>query len=325
MTNSTLGNTRIEIGIIVSVNTEDCVCTVRTETSEVFHDNIPFATVGLHQESGTGFSYFPQTGETVLVLTTGDGKRFILAFIPTMDDGGSYDAGRENNNPGDYKLTGADGNFIEILRGGITRIGASNICQSMYIPARSLVHHLSENLIIDTFAGSLEFNVARAEDSSDGRQKCSFSLNVQEFSDDKKPTTSIEASSGLTITIRNDGSTTATVSIAKTGEMTITTKTAYNLKSDTDISLKAKNALSLECAQLTTKSSGKTTMTSGSLEIKTGKASVTADVEVTGTVRVGKMPVLTMSPDMGAWMAKVGAFCAAPPPIATSPSKVLFG
>ncbi len=325
MTDSTIGNTKIEVGIIVSVNTEDCVCSVRTETSEIFHDDIPFASVGLHQESGTGLSYFPQAGETVLVLTTGDGKRFILAFIPTMDDGGSYDAGRANNNPGDWKLTGADGNFIEALRGGITRIGASNICQTMYIPTRSLTHHLSENLIIDTFAGSLEFNVARAEDDSNGKQKCSFKLDIQEFSDDKKPTTSIEASSGLTITIRNDGSTTSTVAISKSGEMTITTKAAYKLSSDTDIVLKAKKDIKIDGAQIVCNSSGKTSMSSGTMEIKTGRASVTADVEVTGTLRVGKFPVLTLSADMGAWMAKVGAFCAAPPPLAGSPSKVLFG
>lgn len=313
MTEANIGSARIEIGVIAAVNTEEAVCTVRTETSEVFHDNIPFATVGLHQETGTGLSYFPQAGETVLVLTTSDGKRCVLAYLPAVDDKGTYIAGRDNSNPGDWKLSGADGNFLEILRGGIVRLGASGICQTIYIPTRALVHQISENLIIDTFAGSLEFNVARGEDASDGRQKCTFKLNIQEYADDKQPSVTVEAGTGYSITVSDSGTLKASVTIKKTGELEIVTKQTYTLTSSADIVIKAQNKTAISGSILELKSNTATVETT-SLGIKSGTTDIKSNVSLTGTLRAGKFPVLTMSPGMGAWMAKVGAFTQSPPP-----------
>jgi aspartate carbamoyltransferase regulatory subunit len=313
MTEASIGSARIEVGVIAAVNTEEAVCTVRTETSEVFHDNIPFATIGLHQESGTGLSYFPQASETVLVLTTSDGKRCVLAYLPAVDDKGTYAAGRENNNPGDWKLTGADGNFLEILRGGIVRIGASEICQTIYIPTRALVHQISENLIIDTFAGSLEFNVSRAEDDPNGKQKCSFKLNIQEYADDKQPSVAIEGGTGYSITVSDSGSLKASITIKKTGELEIVTKQTYTLTSSADIILKAQNKTAISGSTIELKGNT-TSVEANSLTIKAGTTDIKSNIALTGTLRAGKFPVLTMSAGMGAWMAKVGAFTQSPPP-----------
>jgi len=324
MTESMIKNTKIEVGVIVAVDTEECVCTVRTETSEIFHENIPTATPGIHQESGTGLSYFPQGGETVLILTTGDGKRFILAYIPTMDDGGSFDAGRINNNPGDWKITGADGNFLDILRGGIVRLGSSNVCQTIYIPTRSLIHQISENLIIDTFAGSLEFNVARPEDNSDSKRSCTFNLKVQEFSDDKTPCVELLAGSGLNLKIRNDGNQTFELNIAKTGELVLSTKSTYSIQADGKLSLKTKNDLELSGANIKNTANTNYSIGATKIEMKAGNIALTGDVTVKGTMKVGTFPALTASPDMLTWLAKVSAFTQSTPP-AKSPSTVLFG
>lgn len=326
MTRNKMGITNIEIAIIASVNTEDNTCTVRTETSEIFHDDIPLICPALHQETGTGITYYPQVGETVLVCTSSDGYRFILGYIPTIDEKGSYSAGRPSANPGDIFITGGDGNFLILRRGGVLQIGSNQITQTLYIPTRNIIHHIAENFIIDTFAGSLELSDKRKEDNSNGKQEGEFKLNLKEFTNDKDNTVEVYAGPLFSLTLKNNGNQTSKLEFKKTGEISLTTIKTISIKSSENMSLNSDKDISLGAANINIQAKTKSSIQANSIEIKGVDIEINGNTNMKGTTSVnnGKFPALRLTPTVVAWMAKVSATAMSPvPPDLACPTLLL--
>lgn len=318
MTESSLGQAGFEIGLVLAVNTEDCTCTIRTEMSETYHENIPWMVPGLHQPTGSSITYYPQTGETCIVCTTSDGVRFILGFLPTINEESDYTANRYPANPGDIQVQGADGNFLHIYRGGILRIGSSSVCQSIYIPYKSLQHHICENFILDTFAGSLEFTTNRKEDSGDGKQKCEMKLKILENADDKEETVNLLAGQGIELRIRTGGSETMSLVVKKTGEIEIVTKKTFSLKTKENIIMKSDQDVSIESQNTTLKSNTKISAQAQTIELTGTTNNIKGNSNFSGGVVKlsggAKYPVIIGSPGFLTWISTISAKSMVPPP-----------
>lgn len=171
---------------VLVVNTRDYTVDVQYESYPYSnHFDIPWMTSYLHQNQGEGVAIMPEVGSTVWVCKPSESGKdaFVLGWTP-VQEGGTYRAGRQLLNPGDLHFSTRDGNFVFIRRGGIVQIGATPICQRIYIPIRNIIRDFAENYEMSTPAGDLTWEVLREEDQGDGHRGCLYTLACKEFSDD---------------------------------------------------------------------------------------------------------------------------------------------
>jgi hypothetical protein len=127
----------------------------------------------------------PEVGSTVWVCKPSESGRdaFVLGWTPVQEDG-SYRGGRVTVNPGDIHLSTRDGNFLFLRRGGIVQVGATQVCQRLYIPIRNIIRDFAENYELSTPAGDLTWEVMREDEQGDGHRGCLYTLACKEFADD---------------------------------------------------------------------------------------------------------------------------------------------
>ncbi len=318
---SSLQNVRIEVARILDVDRENFTILCKSEFGEVPEYRIPLASPFLDQVSGSGLRYQPVGGETILVLTTSDGYRYVLGFVP-MDEEGSMTCGFPPMDSGDYFILNRGGAYLKMFSGGILQIGATPVCGTIYIPIRNLVHTIGENIIIDSLAGSLEFQVDRPEDSSEGHSPTSMQIKVKEFSDDENEMVRLklggsQGDNAFSLTIKDSGNgevIKSTIALTKTGDLKVSLTRDYSItikgKSTTsvtgDISVDSKGSIS-EKAQ-------------GNFNISGANVNVTANAiakisaqntDIASTkVKISNsaaFPVVRLSPDLIALFAAVTA------------------
>jgi hypothetical protein len=107
----------------------------------------------------------------------------------------TYRGGRPILNPGDILLQGRDENFIILRRGGVLQIGATNICQRVYIPIRNFIRDFCENWETTTAAGTLSWTVKRQENDPAGNAPTEFELLAREFAQDKNASVKVSIGS----------------------------------------------------------------------------------------------------------------------------------
>lgn len=171
---------------VLGVNTRDFTVDVRMEAYPYStHFDIPFMVPYVHQAQGEGVNFIPEVGSTCWVCSPSETDRdsFVLGWT-TVNEDGTYRGGRELLNPGDLYFSTRDGNFLAIRRGGIVQIGATPICQRVFVPIRNIIRDFAENYELSTPAGDLTWHVNRTEEQGDGHRGCLFSLAAKEFSDD---------------------------------------------------------------------------------------------------------------------------------------------
>jgi hypothetical protein len=189
-TNSAAGTAQprtvlVEKCVIISVYPEDYTVDARSELTHRFYPKIAFMTPYCNQANGEGINFMPEVGATCWVCRSSEQNRYAFVLGWTMvDEEGSYRGGRELLNPGDIQLSTRDGNFVTLRRGGILQIGATPICQRIYIPVRNMMQDFSENYEMHTPAGDLTWMVLRAPEDGEGHQRCEWTLAVKEFADD---------------------------------------------------------------------------------------------------------------------------------------------
>jgi len=318
-----LGETRFELGRITNIYPERGTVDFRSEMSEQYRNDIPYVMPYFDQSQGTGICFNPEPGTTAICATTSDGLSMIFAFIG-IDEQGSYLCGRQRGNPGDIFITGKDGNFVQVRRGGILQIGSTPLCQTVYLPIRNIIQNYSENFEVYTLCGTLKFNVLRDEDSSEGHSRCQYTLDIKEYADDKDPivnisTGSLDSNNIFSISTRDKGGGKITVSlkIDKEGNLNLSTESNYTLKARKDIniesgsninsksknntSIAADNKIEVEGLSLSLKGTQSTDLTSnGIVKIEGSKVQLG---------RTATFPVMRMSPDMDAFFKVVAAAC----------------
>jgi hypothetical protein len=228
---------------------------------------------------------------------------------------------------GDAFWQGPEGNFVRLRSGGIVEIGSTPVCTSIYIPTRNILHSICENFILDTFAGSLEFKVNRPEDDGDGHQKCTYSMNVKEFSDDENELVRVNVGSldnkvavslvvkdsgnGETVKIKLELTKEGSLTMSLSKDVTINLKGNFSLAAEKDVTIDSKQNTTISARQ-------KNTVKGSTVDIK-ANSTVTISgqtIDLKGTLvnisNSAAFPAVRATPDLIALLAAVSAVVKVP-------------
>jgi hypothetical protein len=322
----------VERGRIITVNIRDYTCDAATEFTFKHKYDIPFMVPYCNQAMGEGINFMPEVGSTCWICTPSEEGRdaFVLGWT-MVDEGGAYRGGRELLNPGDLHFSTRDGNFVFLRRGGIVQIGATPVCQRIYLPIRNIIQDYAENYELHTPGGDLTWTVAREEEDGDGHQMCLFSLAAKEFSDDPNEKTVGLLKFGshgegndtiLSLLTRDSGGGTSqtNLEITKDGELSWTVKKfEFNVEGDAEIAIEGLLQLAVE-GTIDISAVGAMSVVAASLAVSAGGAVLNmtsaGSVTMNGTQLTlggGLYPVLRASPDLVAWISGVTALLIGPP------------
>ena len=317
---------------VLTVNAKDYTVDVQYEAYPYStHLDIPWMVPYVHPNQGEGMVAMPEVGSTCWVCQPSETGRdaFVLGWTPVQETG-SYRAGRENLNPGDLHFSTRDENFLFLRRGGIVQIGATPICQRIYIPIRNVIRDMAENYELSTPAGDLTWSVDRIEDQGDGKRGCLFTLLCKEYSDDPNanPLAVLKIGSHgegqetiLTLETRDSGggSIKTKLSVTKDGKISWT--------AEDDVSFSFKKNLSIEVGETTSiNSDGTMTLSSDSqvnvsgsaVHVKGGgaKLDLAGSAALNGSsVDLGDatFPAVALTPSFQSWVMAVTALFAGIP------------
>lgn len=145
---------------VVSVDESRHVCDLRVGGQRGFNArSIPYCTPMLGA-SGYGYDYVPYTGSTCIVATElsnakspADSLIFILCFAPRL----VRDHIRYPSAEGDISLSSSEGNRLELLNDGTTKLTAHEECSIELYPNSSKIETYCSNKVIKTAGGSVEW------------------------------------------------------------------------------------------------------------------------------------------------------------------------
>jgi hypothetical protein len=335
---STVLPARIQRCQVVTVNTRDFTVDVRQEFqpyAALF--DIPFGSPYCHQSQGEGINFMPEIGSTCWVCQPSEDGRdaFVLSFT-MVDEGASYRGGRELLNPGDLHLSTRDGNFVVIRRGGVVQIGATAVCQRVFIPIKNTIQDFAENYTLATPGGDLTWLVARTEEQGDGHRGTTFTLAAKEFSDEpnKDPIALMKIGShgegnptilSLVTRDKGGGAVQTSLEITKSGEIKWKVK-KYTLTVEGDFTATIKGKMTVNVEQnvsIISKANAllqgaNAALVGGSVQMAVGSSGAA----ITGT-SPGKpfklsddalFPPVRWSPDLTAWIMAVTGALGGPTP-----------
>lgn len=148
---------RVEIGVILAVNTDAFSALVRTNSGRVF-DHVPWASPVAHPD-GSGIWAMPQAStRVVLVWPVGSDKPVILGWLLPVDEDGGYRQGRDKVNQGDIVLKTPDGAQVVLRHGGLLEVFSGPLNHWLYIPLHNVTRGVVENYELVTPGGKLLWN-----------------------------------------------------------------------------------------------------------------------------------------------------------------------
>ena len=145
--------------------------------------NVQVGAPYLHPDRGEGIYAFPEVGSKCVICLPSDGTApFVLSFVmppvtltPNTEEPDtktaegipaeaevprySFNGGRPRPKPGDIALRGRDGNFAVLHRGGVLQIGATALCQSIFIPVGNILTDISQNYRHYNSGGAINWGV----------------------------------------------------------------------------------------------------------------------------------------------------------------------
>ncbi len=317
---------------VIDVNTREFTVDVRTEAHPFStHLDIPWMVPYVSQVQGEGINVMPEIGSICFVCSPSEtGKdSFVLGWMPVQEDGG-YRSGRQLLNPGDLHFSTRDGNFVFLRRGGIVQIGATPICQRLYIPIRNIIRDFAENYELATPAGELTWLVNRTDEQGDGHRGTLFSLACKEFADDpnKDPIAVLKIGShgegnetilSLETRDKGGGATKTKLEISKKGDIkwslakdlnleiagdyTTKVKGKMSTTSDGPMSLESKAAMSAKASEIHLAAQAVLNLASGGAKLDGSKVDLGAAL----------FQVVVNTPSFATWVAAVTAALNGPP------------
>lgn len=319
----------IEQGRVITVNPSTYTVDVRTQMPPYKPKfDIPWMSPYSHHNQGEGINFMPEVGSVCWICTPSEegAEAFVLGWAMPEEEG-SYRTGREFLNPGDIHLSTRDGNFVHLRRGGVVQVGATPVCQQVFIPVRNVMQAFSENYEIHTPAGDLVWQVLRKEEDKGGHQRCQFVLGAHEFADDpakdpeKDPIALLKIGSHgdgddriLTLLTRDKGggSTKTELSVRKDGSLEWTIQKDCTLKIKGDFKSTINGKMNVSVDQDLSLSSKQAFAASGMTASVKGDSS--AELKATGPVTVNgaavklgdaQFPVMVLSPEMAAFLGQL--------------------
>ncbi len=197
---SAFSHFRCESGYIVDINRKTWECKVVTKYTSKDVPNVQIMSPYHHYIGGEGFHYMPEVGATCLIAFPSDNSYpFILGYLGTAaltspnageDTDNAEEFGRRSRrpqmNPGDMAITGRDGNFLFLRRGGVVQIGATALAQTVYLPIGNYIKQFCENFELATLGGDLSWTVEPNENDPSGNAPSTFVFHLHEFAQDAK-------------------------------------------------------------------------------------------------------------------------------------------
>lgn len=181
----------IHEGQVVDVNLVNWTVDVITKYDQKYFLNVQVSSPYMHFNRGEGFYAMPDVGAKCHICVPSDGPPpYVLDFIMPQEtiDGASDDApdgtdgskggvtqaataasfagGRKRAKPGDIGISGRDGQFVILHRGGVLQIGSTSLAQRIYIPLQNLITDISQNYRHYNTGGSINWFVANGESST---------------------------------------------------------------------------------------------------------------------------------------------------------------
>ena len=175
--------------MIFDVHPSNFTADVRTPHSRRRWVDIPVMSPYLHHAGGEGIYVMPEVGALVWICQGSevDSRAFILGFGGAPDAEATYRSSRRPMNPGDIYLGTRDRNSVSIRRGGIVQVQATPLSQRIYIPLGNVIRDICEAYHMQTFAGSMAWEVDRDASTTTGDRPTRFKLLAKELADDPHP------------------------------------------------------------------------------------------------------------------------------------------
>lgn len=195
-------------GRILKVNLVNWTVDVMGAYDQKFWLDVQVSSTYMHYNNGEGSYTMPEVGATCyLCLPSDSSPPFVLCFVmpPTVvDDTGTADApegttshgqtqqyatdatfsgGRPRAQSGDIIMRTRDDNFVILHRGGVLQLGATPICQRMYIPLNNLISDFSGNYEHHNTAGAISWGIQQGPATS--HYPAQFQQTFRVFADDK--------------------------------------------------------------------------------------------------------------------------------------------
>jgi hypothetical protein len=190
---------RCEEATIVDVDRQNWTVRVITRFTDKEPDDVQILSPYLHHVGGEGFHHLPEPGATCYVAFPNDNTpAFIMGYKgvagvvqseSTEGEGGSavsFRSRRPRMDPGDIGITGRDGNFIMMRRGGVVEVGATALAQRIYLPMKNYIKDFCENYEMQTLAGDVAWTVSRVENDPSGNAPASYVFHMNEYAQDAK-------------------------------------------------------------------------------------------------------------------------------------------
>ena len=175
---------KIERARVIDVDISTYTLTVATAFAKKPMTAIPFATPYQHFNNGEGIYFMPEVGSLCWLCEPSDGSvPFVLAWCSAQDEA-DFTARKQQLNPGDIYLGTRDENFLILRRGGVVEIGATGICQRIFMPVNNTINDFCENYNLHSLGGDLEWTIKRDENTTDGTRPALLGLYAKEFADD---------------------------------------------------------------------------------------------------------------------------------------------
>lgn len=186
---SKFGPVQVESGIISDVHVVNFTADVRTPHSRRKWLDVPVMAGYLHHAEGEGVYVMPEVGASVWICHGNeiDSRAFILGFGGVPDTEATYRSSRRTMNPGDIYLGTRDRNSVSIRRGGIVQVQATPLSQRIYIPLGNMIRDICEAYGMETFAGSLSWEVDRTASTTTGDRPTRYKVLAKELADDPYP------------------------------------------------------------------------------------------------------------------------------------------
>lgn len=170
-------------GRVVNINVVKWTIDVVAQYDRKRYFNVQVSSPYMHHSNGEGIYAVPEVGATAMICIPSDSSPpFVMAFIMAhelVDDSSddapqgttshgasvpnatdaSFAGGRPQAIPGSIYLRTRDGNFVNLLRGGVLQLGSTELAQRIYIPLNNLVTDISENYEHHNTAGSVRWGL----------------------------------------------------------------------------------------------------------------------------------------------------------------------
>ena len=154
---------------VVNVNLVAWTVDVVTVYDRRRYFNVQVASPYLHHNNGEGIYVVPEIHAKCVVCVPSDSSPPHVAYFLMASEnvglaseeapegttsksvtgskttGSSFAGGRGRYKPGDIIMKGRDGNFVVMHRGGVLEVGATELCQRIFIPLSNTMVDISEN------------------------------------------------------------------------------------------------------------------------------------------------------------------------------------